>query len=58
MEWSFYHAPDGLTKIKAALLVWHYRGGVAEALKCDAPAGDVVFMMRQWDGWDSSLEGQ
>jgi len=44
--------------VKSALLVWRYLGTVADALNCRVPASDVIFIMKQWDGWDASLEGR
>ncbi|WP_426441368.1 hypothetical protein [Bradyrhizobium genosp. P] len=52
LDWARTIALD----IKGALLVWVYRGAVADALSCHSPAHDVAFVMKQWDRWDAGME--
>jgi hypothetical protein len=50
-------ARDIARNIKEALLVWRYQGKWADILSCHSPASNVIFRMKKWDKWDSSLEG-
>jgi hypothetical protein len=50
-------ARDIARNIKEALLVWRYPGQLADILSCHSPASNVVFRMKDWDQWTSSLEG-
>ena len=54
---SLDRARDIARNIKEALLVWRYAGKLADILSCHSPASNVVFRMKNWDKWDSSLEG-
>jgi len=50
-------ARDIARNIKEALLVWRYPGKLADILSCHSAASDVVFRMKDWNKWDSCLEG-
>ncbi|WP_315729087.1 MULTISPECIES: hypothetical protein [unclassified Bradyrhizobium] len=50
-------ARDIAKNIRGALLVWRYPGKLADILACHTPAINVVFRMKDWEKWDSRLEG-
>lgn len=54
---SLDRARDIARNIKQALLVWQYPGKLADLFSCHSSARDIVFDMRHWGKWNSSLEG-